>query len=94
VTRYGIEKLLSFNKYLVDDEEKHITIKKEICAGCRTRPCIPACPAGLYVLKDQEMSIDPAGCLECGTCRVVCPFPEAIDWNYPRGGFGISYRYG
>ncbi|MDH7479765.1 MAG: ferredoxin family protein, partial [Syntrophomonadaceae bacterium] len=45
-------------------------------------------------LKDGEISFDCAGCLECGTCRVVCPRPGAIEWNYPRGGFGIVYRYG
>jgi len=30
-------------------------------------------------------------CLECGTCYVVCD-KEAVDWNYPRGGYGVCYR--
>lgn len=94
MNRLSIERLLSFDKFVVDDEEKHIILHREVCAQCSTRPCISACPAGLYTLKDGEISFDYAGCLECGTCRVVCPQSGAIEWNYPRGGFGIIYRYG
>lgn len=94
MTRNSIEKLLSFNKYAVDDEEKHIVLNKEVCARCGTKPCVYACPAGLYTVKGGEIGFDPAGCLECGTCRVVCPHDGAMDWNFPRGGFGVIYRYG
>ena len=42
-----------------------------------------------------EISFDYAGCLECGTCRVVCPrSAEALKWSYPRGGFGVQFRFG
>ncbi|NPV74148.1 MAG: ferredoxin family protein, partial [Pelotomaculum sp.] len=41
-----------------------------------------------------EVNFDYAGCLECGTCRAVCPKEGAIAWGYPRGGFGVSFRYG
>ncbi len=105
--RLNLQELLAGNKFLVDDEEHHITLNKEICAACTSKPCIFACPAGLYTLKgeqgdgslasqlrDEEISFDDAGCLECGTCRLVCPHPGAIDWQYPRGTFGIIYRYG
>ena len=33
------------------------------------------------------------GCLECGTCRVVCA-PKNVAWDYPRGGFGILFKFG
>jgi ferredoxin like protein len=33
------------------------------------------------------------GCLECGTCRVVCA-PGNVDWDYPRGGYGILFKFG
>ena len=33
------------------------------------------------------------GCLECGTCRLVCD-AKNVDWNYPRGGFGILFKFG
>jgi ferredoxin like protein len=89
-----LPKLLAGNKFMVDDEEHHIIVHKEICAQCLDKPCVYACPAGLYNLKDGEISFDDAGCLECGTCRVVCPHVGAIDWHYPRGTFGVIYRYG
>lgn len=92
--RLSVEQLLGFNKFAVDDEEAHIVLNKEICSSCKNKPCTFACPAGLYTLKDGEISFDYAGCLECGTCRVVCPYPRAISWQYPRGGFGIAFRYG
>jgi ferredoxin like protein len=93
--RMSIEQLLGLNKFIVDDEEAHIVLKKEICATCQGKPCTFACPAGLYIWKEGEMSFDCAGCLECGTCRVVCPQAHvAISWRYPRGGFGVQFRYG
>jgi ferredoxin like protein len=95
VKRLSIEQLLGIDKFVVDDEEAHIVLNKEYCASCITKPCTRACPAGLYKLQDGAISFDYAGCLECGTCRVVCPkSAEAIVWKYPRGGFGIQFRFG
>ena len=34
------------------------------------------------------------GCLECGTCRVVCDELKNAHWNYPRGGYGILIKFG
>lgn len=92
MSRLSITQLLAVNKYVVDDKEHHIAVDKQNCAECAGKPCIYACPAGLYTLKGEEVSFDDAGCLECGTCRVICP--QNIGWQYPRGGFGIIYRYG
>jgi len=92
--KLNLQELLAKNKFLVDDEENHITLNKEICTQCEAKPCIFACPAGVYSLKDGEIKFDKAGCLECGTCRVICSHPGAIDWQYPRGTFGVIYRYG
>jgi len=95
VKRLSIEQLLGMNKFVVDDEEAHIKVNREVCASCPDKPCTWACPAGLYSVKDGALSFDYAGCLECGTCRVACPNAgSAIDWNYPRGGFGVHFRYG
>jgi ferredoxin like protein len=33
------------------------------------------------------------GCLECGTCRMVCSF-HAVNWSYPKQGNGVLYRFG
>lgn len=93
--RMNTEQLLGLNKYVVDDDEAHITLNKEYCRRCEAKPCTFACPAGLYTVKDGELSFDYAGCLECGTCRLVCPHAgQALLWRYPRGGFGVVFRYG
>lgn len=88
-----IENLLAVNKYVVD-KKAHIHLDKEKCLSCPTKPCMYACPAGLYQFVNQEMKFDYAGCLECGTCRVVCADKSAITWQYPDNGNGIVYRFG
>ena len=75
--------------------ESHIVPEQGKCAACTTRPCIPACPAELWELNAEtgEVAVEFAGCLECGTCLLVCPH-AAVDWRYPDGMFGVQYRYG
>ncbi len=95
VKKMSVEQLLGLNKFLVNDEEAHIRINAELCRSCSSKPCTYACPAGLYTLRDEDIHFDYAGCLECGTCRAVCPqSSKALVWGYPRGGFGVQYRYG
>lgn len=91
--KLSIQERLALNKFQVDHEEPHIEINKELCRKCPTKPCTFVCPAGLYVWTGEEITFDYAGCLECGACRLVCP-KKAIDWNYPRGSFGVIFRYG
>ncbi|QNB46737.1 ferredoxin family protein [Thermanaerosceptrum fracticalcis] len=92
--KLSIEERLGFNKYNVDDGKPHIILNKEICAKCIKKPCTMVCPAALYTEENGELKFDYAGCLECGTCRVICPCPGAIKWDYPQGSFGINFRYG
>ncbi|WP_243675885.1 4Fe-4S dicluster domain-containing protein [Vulcanisaeta distributa] len=48
----------------------------------------------LHTRSRRHGSIFARGCLECGTCRVVCP-ENNIEWNYPpKSGFGVQYRFG
>jgi ferredoxin like protein len=79
-----------------NDSESHIRIKHEICrTRCNRRYCLYVCPAKLYRYDEEldEIQVEFAGCLECGTCRVGCRY-EAVEWGYPRGGYGVRYRYG
>lgn len=71
----------------------HIRVNVEICRGCSDKPCLYVCPVRNYTLRNGELNFDWEGCLECGACRIACT-TGAIDWNYPRGGFGVSWRYG
>jgi len=91
----SVPEKLSINKYELDEGVSHIEVNNEICKKiCKTRACLFVCPAGVYVEQEDGTIVpDFAGCLECGTCKAACP-TEALKWFYPRGGFGVIYRYG
>ena len=71
-----------------------ITVDQELCRSTGTdKVLIAVCPAGVYQERDGQLTVDYAGCLECGTCFAVAA-PGAIQWHYPRGGYGVNYREG
>lgn len=91
----GIEEKLGVNKFNVDEGNAHIIILKDTLSREALKKCVIACPAGLYTIKeDGNIGFDFAGCLECGTCRVLCAGTETLEWNYPQGTFGVEFRYG
>jgi len=57
------------------------------------RPCTTFCPAQVYKWEDEQITVSYNACLECGACRVGCPFSN-IEWKYPRGEFGVTYKNG
>jgi ferredoxin like protein len=73
------------------DKESHITVNREMCTSCDHRAF--TCPAGCYEWNEAGARIDFAyeACLECGACYIICD-KGALQWNYPRGGFGVRYR--
>jgi ferredoxin like protein len=75
------------------DPEPHIVIETRLCRSCEGHPCTVVCPAGLYVWDADQLVHNCEGCLECGSCRLVCP-QGAIQWRYPLGGYGVRYRWG
>jgi len=90
----SVPEKLSINKYELDDGHPHIEVHTEICNSiCKTKACLFVCPANVYTEQEGKIVADWAGCLECGTCRAACP-TDALQWEYPRGGFGVIYRYG
>ncbi len=81
------------------DETSHITVDPALCAECTLRPCLRICSAACFRPVDGTpgVAFDHAGCLECGTCRVVCRAlgnGGVIGWRHPGVTFGVSYRYG
>lgn len=77
------------------DKNAHITVKTERCRDCPTRPCLIICAAENYQWDEKrgELVSNYEGCLECGACRIICP-RGAVNWSYPRGGYGVKYRFG
>ena len=90
--RGSIAQRLSLNIYHVD-EKPHIILKPEQCKDCKFQSCIYICPAGCFELVDGAILFSYEGCLECGSCLLVCG-NQGLEWNYPRGGKGISYQQG
>ena len=90
----SVEEKLETIKFKID-KVAHIIVKKDHCQECTTRPCLTICPAENYQWdeKRDELIFNYEGCLECGACRIICP-KDAIDWSYPRGGYGVKYRFG
>lgn len=85
------EKLLCVRHVVA--REAHITLENSKCATCEPRPCLYFCSAGCFTEEESEMKFRYEGCLECGTCRVMCS-RQALTWGYPLGGYGVSFRMG
>jgi len=75
------------------DDRPHIVVHAEVCRGCAVQACVYVCPANLFVpLNDGGILFNYEECFECGTCYVACNEEGAIEWSYPRGGFGVTFR--
>lgn len=90
-----VDDLLMTLKYYVDEQEVHLKIKDPVaCVQCTTKRCLYFCPVGAYQEQSNgEVLVAFQSCIECGSCRVMCP-KNNVDWKYPRGGFGVSYKFG
>ena len=77
--------------------DSHISIKDaSICAtACPTQPCTTVCPAKVYEWEEahKKIVVNYENCIECGACRMLCP-SENITCDWPRGGFGVAYKFG
>ena len=91
IKKVNIDDKLFLNTYNTDTIA-HLVIKDEsVCAQCIEKACTYFCPARVYEYKDEKIVLGYEGCLECGACRISCPHNN-IDWNYPRGCFGVQFR--
>jgi ferredoxin like protein len=90
-----VDEKLAVNAFKTE-RESHIRINHDVCrTKCKTRYCLTICPGHLYSLNEEtgEVMVEYAGCLECGTCMIAC-IEGALDWTYPKGDFGVQYRFG
>ena len=90
-----VEEKLFQNRYLVDTGRPHICVAPHAAPSANLLAMTRLCPAGCYGLNDAgQVEVVPDGCFECGTCRVLCEPSGEIEWNYPRGGFGVLFKFG
>ena len=90
-----VEGKLFTNRYLVDGKHPHIKVKPHEKPTKALLSLTHICPAGCYSQNDKgQVEAMVYGCLECGTCRIVCAATGDIEWNYPRGGFGVLFKFG
>ncbi len=81
------------------DTESHLVVKEAKncveCGNAHGRPCLTFCPANVYEWEGVEegLAVRYEGCLECGACRIGCPY-DNIEWRYPKGALGLTYRIG
>ena len=88
----SVEDKLAVNKYDVD-KDIHIKVNKDTCETCEIHSCLYVCPAECFKLTGGHIIFSYEGCLECGSCRIVCG-KKAIEWSLPRSGFGVCFEYG
>ena len=75
------------------DSKAHLVVDSAKCEKCKDKPCTKICPAAVYEqdVHLNEITVQYENCLECGACRVVCPF-GAISWEYPSAGCGVILK--
>ncbi|MBP2444269.1 ferredoxin family protein [Rhizobium leguminosarum] len=95
IIRQRVEDKLYQNRYLVDPCRPHISVRKHVFPSPNLLALTQVCPAKCYQLNDRgQVTIVTDGCLECGTCWVLCGATGEISWKYPRGGFGVLFKFG
>jgi ferredoxin like protein len=89
-----VDDLLMTLKYFTDEQEAHLQlVDRDACVSC-DKPCLYFCPVGAYQKQeDGHVVIAFQSCVECGSCRVMC-VRSNVNWKYPRGGFGVAYKFG
>ena len=90
-----VEDKLFQNRYLVDAGRCHIKVRPHTTPTPALTALLTACPARCYELNaGGQVEITADGCVECGTCRIIGEPSGDIEWNYPRGGYGVLFKFG
>jgi ferredoxin like protein len=90
-----VEDKLFHNRYRVDAGRAHIKVRLHMVPSPALLTLLTVCPARCYSRNDAgqvEIAVD--GCVECGTCRIIGEPTGDIEWSYPRGGYGVSFKFG
>lgn len=84
-----------FKVKYVPGEESHLKADNKICLLCASKVCTYICPANVYEWDEEnkKLLIGYENCLECGACRIACP-DKNINWEYPKGTKGVTFKNG
>lgn len=94
MSQVNVDVKLGVNKFFVDEENAHIELVDNP-SPADFRLLELACPAGLYKRDEKgQYHFDYAGCLECGTCRILANKTVLKKWEYPVGTLGVEFRFG
>lgn len=90
----SIEDKLSKIKY-EPDTQSHLKPDQEKCKTCKSKICENVCPASVYewIGEEEKLLVKYENCLECGACRIACE-KKCIDWEYPKGTKGVTFKNG
>ena len=92
------------NKKLIQDKlatvkyscsnKTHLVVNQKKCLKCKEKTCTFICPANVYSVDEvtKETLVQYENCLECGACRIACPY-GTIEWEYPESGCGVVYKH-
>ena len=92
--KLSIDDKLALNIFHPNEEEPHIIADLSCTDMAEIKKLLLACPDSCYKYIDGTFSFDHVGCLECGTCRVLCGKTIVKEWNHPQGGEGVIFRQG
>lgn len=84
-----------FKVKYVPDDEPHLKPDEAKCMLCDSKVCTYICPAHVYEWDEEnkKLIIGYENCMECGACRIACEH-KCIDWNYPKGTKGVTFKQG
>ena len=90
----SIEKKIAAVKY-VCASNPHLVVNQEICQKCKEKTCLYICPADVYNIDEKtgNIIVQHENCLECGAGRIACE-KKCIDWQYPKGTKGVTFKNG
>ena len=90
-----VEDKLYQNRYVVDPGRSHIKVRPHTVPSPALLALLTVCPASCYALNATgQVEVTADGCMECGTCRVLAEPGGDIEWSYPRGGYGVLFKFG
>lgn len=90
----NVDSYLAKNKYEVDEGNPHIVLVEDP-DDAEFDKLIRVCPAALYKRRDNNTKFfDYSGCLECGTCRILCGDTIIKKWENPGPNMGVEFRFG